>query len=504
MKLGYGKGGAFMNDTLFKIIKGKLVAGFTKIRMSNYKEKLNNRKNLIVLSSVLILTIVISVTISLNNTTKRQETLGINNRMDATAYRVTLGDKDIAIVTDKQDIYDVLTDIQTELSHRHGMEIAINEELVFENINPVVKEITPYEVIKSSIERDLSYDVYAYAININGEDFAFVESEEVANQLLEKIKEPYLNLVSESGSNISEVEIVESVEIVKKETSLSTIEDFDTALTLLQKGTTEEKVHKVKSGESYWTIANNSNLTVEELKQANPDKNEKLIHPGDSINLIVPKPYLTVATIEEKKYIKNTQFNKETEYTSALYKDQRQVKKKGIYGEVEVLAKVKKHNGVEIEEVILKEVVLSQPIAQIELQGTKALPPLQGTGIFISPTRGTLTSRYGMRWGKMHNGIDLASRTGTPIKAADGGVVTSAGWSGNYGLMVEIDHGGGWKTRYAHCSKIYVKVGDKVYKDKTISAVGNTGYSTGPHVHFEVLKHGVPQNPLNYVNKKYN
>lgn len=496
-----------MDDSLFRKIKQKLVAGFSRLKMKNYKIKLNNWKSLVAIGSVLTLVIVASVVIAFNNTIEREETLVMESTIDSTedtVFKVKYGGAEVGVVAYKQDIYDILKDIQLESLKKNGLQIAYNEEVSFEVVKLATNKITPKEVIKDRIMYSFTNNVYAYAISINGEDFAFVETEEMAELLLEEIKKPYEDLINNAGSNISEIEILEDVEVLKKETSIASIKDFDTVLALLQKGTTEEKVHIVQSGESYWTIARNNNLTVSELKEANPGKNEKLIHPGDEVNLIVPKPYLTVATIEELLYIKKTPFGKETEYTSSLYKDQRQVKKKGVYGEVEVLAKVKKHNGVEVDEEVLSEVVISLPVAQIELQGTKPLPPLQGTGIFMNPTRGTITSRFGMRWGRMHNGLDIGARTGTPIKAADGGVVTYAGWKGNYGLLVEIDHGGGWKTRYAHCSKIYVKVGEKVYKDKTIAAVGNTGNSTGPHLHFEVLKHGVPKNPSNYIGKKYN
>ena len=117
------------------------------------------------------------------------------------------------------------------------------------------------------------------------------------------------------------------------------------------------------------------------------------------------------------------------------------------------------------------------------------------------PTRGSISSRYGSRWGRMHWGLDIACRTGTPIKAADGGTVKSAGYNGAYGYMIEVNHGNGYVTRYAHCSKIYVKSGDKVYKGQTIGAVGSTGRSTGPHLHFEVLKNGVHQNPAKYLGR---
>jgi murein DD-endopeptidase MepM/ murein hydrolase activator NlpD len=115
------------------------------------------------------------------------------------------------------------------------------------------------------------------------------------------------------------------------------------------------------------------------------------------------------------------------------------------------------------------------------------------------PTRGSVSSRYGMRNGRMHKGLDIAASTGTSIKAADGGKVVFAGRKGAYGNLVEIDHGNGYKTRYGHCSAINVKRGDKVYKGQVIAKVGNTGRSTGPHLHFEVIKNGGNQNPASYV-----
>jgi murein DD-endopeptidase MepM/ murein hydrolase activator NlpD len=99
-----------------------------------------------------------------------------------------------------------------------------------------------------------------------------------------------------------------------------------------------------------------------------------------------------------------------------------------------------------------------------------------------------------------HSGIDIANRTGTPIYAADGGYVVAAGrdtWG--YGNQVVIDHGNGFKTRYAHLDKILVKAGQSVKKNDKIATMGSTGRSTGPHLHFEVIKNGVFRNPQPYL-----
>jgi murein DD-endopeptidase MepM/ murein hydrolase activator NlpD len=113
----------------------------------------------------------------------------------------------------------------------------------------------------------------------------------------------------------------------------------------------------------------------------------------------------------------------------------------------------------------------------------------------IWPTRGTVTSEYGNRWGRLHAGIDISAPTGTAIWAAKAGVVSFAGAQSGYGNTVIINHGGGMTTVYAHQSQIMVGSGQSVSQGQRIGSVGNTGRSTGPHLHFETRYNGSPQNP---------
>ncbi|OFX13939.1 MAG: hypothetical protein A2Z18_06240 [Armatimonadetes bacterium RBG_16_58_9] len=124
------------------------------------------------------------------------------------------------------------------------------------------------------------------------------------------------------------------------------------------------------------------------------------------------------------------------------------------------------------------------------------------TGNLIRPCSGNISSYFGYRVHpitkvyKLHTGVDIPADQGTAIKAAAGGTVIISGWQGAYGHAVVIDHGGGISTLYGHCSKLLVNVGDQVRQGETVAKVGSTGYSTGPHLHFEKRVNGKPVNPL--------
>lgn len=118
---------------------------------------------------------------------------------------------------------------------------------------------------------------------------------------------------------------------------------------------------------------------------------------------------------------------------------------------------------------------------------------------FSWPVTGRISSKYGMRWGSMHHGVDVAVPTGTPVRASAAGRVSFAGWNGGYGYLVTIDHGNRVETRYAHNSRIVVRVGQHVQRGDLIAYSGNTGRSTGPHVHFEIRQNGQSVDPMNYL-----
>ncbi|MEX2253304.1 MAG: peptidoglycan DD-metalloendopeptidase family protein [Thermoleophilaceae bacterium] len=140
-----------------------------------------------------------------------------------------------------------------------------------------------------------------------------------------------------------------------------------------------------------------------------------------------------------------------------------------------------------------------QAEVQQRLSGLPAGPAQRGSGALIIPTNGTFTSPFGSRWGRLHAGVDIAAPTGTAIRAAAAGRVVMAGMSGGYGNYTCIQHGGALSTCYGHQSRIGVSSGQSVSSGQVIGAVGNTGNSTGPHLHFETRINGSPVDPMGYL-----
>jgi murein DD-endopeptidase MepM/ murein hydrolase activator NlpD len=147
------------------------------------------------------------------------------------------------------------------------------------------------------------------------------------------------------------------------------------------------------------------------------------------------------------------------------------------------------------------EQVIQSKMAQRKKAGIYA----KGTGSLDWPLRGRITSRFGVRrhpyWGgrHTHTGLDIAAPYGEVIRAADGGEVIFSGWWDGYGKAVVIDHGKSISTVYAHMSRIYAQNGSKISKGQIIGLIGSTGYSTGPHCHFEVRVNGKPKNPMSFL-----
>jgi murein DD-endopeptidase MepM/ murein hydrolase activator NlpD len=142
---------------------------------------------------------------------------------------------------------------------------------------------------------------------------------------------------------------------------------------------------------------------------------------------------------------------------------------------------------------------LAAQSAQIATAATSGAPPAGSSSGLIWPVSGPVVSPFGIRWGRLHAGIDIAAPTGASVVASASGRVTYAGWMDGYGLIVVIQHVGGLATAYAHNSSLAVSTGQTVSQAQRVSSVGCTGHCYGPHLHFEVRVNGTPVDPMGYL-----
>ena len=200
--------------------------------------------------------------------------------------------------------------------------------------------------------------------------------------------------------------------------------------------------------------------------------------------------YVTRKEQYTEEYTLDTQYIEEYDW----YASEKEVVQEGSVGIHDVTALVTYINGTETGREITSDTVVSEPVAKIVKVGTKEKPA------FIKPLNGgSFSSGFGSRWGRAHEGVDWSCSVGTTVFASCKGTVVYAGWQNGYGNTIIISHGDGLKTRYAHLSSILVSNGQSVEQGTTIGKSGNTGNSTGPHLHFEILLDGEPVNPLNYL-----
>ncbi|NLJ78460.1 MAG: peptidoglycan DD-metalloendopeptidase family protein [Tissierellia bacterium] len=410
------------------------------------------------------------------------------------AVTVYLGDEMIGITRNEDEVLDILADIEEQLASTYDLDIVLNQDVEFKGINARRDSITPIEVLKSNIKSKFTFLVNGYALQVDGKEIGVLATEEEIEDLLNRIKEPYLK--GEDGdTDIVELNLLEEIEVTKKQVPLDRVVDVDKLFEYVTTGGKDIREHIVEVGESLWTIATIYKIPADDLIEANPNLDPDRIQIGERVKLIVSKPMITVETIERNRYTERIDYEVKVEQNSNMYTNEKKVKVEGSPGEKEVVARLIKHNGVVVDKEILEDNVIKEPTDQLVVRGTKEVPRTVATGSFLMPTRGSITSRYGIRNGRMHKGLDIAARTGTPIRAADGGRVTFAGNSGAYGNLVQIDHGNGYSTKYAHCSTIGVAAGQRVYRGQVIAKVGSTGRSTGAHLHFEILKNGRNINP---------
>ena len=423
------------------------------------------------------------------------------------AYLMKIGTYTVYLNT-IEDVYKVLelAKAKFDVENRFQVNIIADDE----------REINVYtaELISSSVEiqevetvgirvsqiqlRDALQSVPETEENVPEETVEEPETEPV-----EEEQEPEKEIPEPLGENedgLKAMSFGENVEITEAYVSKSLVTSPEEAADQITKESQKNEIYVVKSGDTLSTIANGHGLYVKDVVALNSGLTEStMLHIGDEIIITVPQPELTIMTVEQSTYEEEYFAEVEYVYNDNWYTTKSVVLQEQEAGYHEVTALITKRNGVEESREMIDEVILKEPVKKIVEIGTQTPPT------YIKPlSGGRQTSGYGKRKAPTkgastnHRAIDWATPTGTAIWASSGGTVSVAGWQSGYGYVVYINHPDGNQTRYGHLSKILVSTGQKVKQGQKIALSGNTGRSTGPHLHFELRVNGNPVNPYNY------
>jgi murein DD-endopeptidase MepM/ murein hydrolase activator NlpD len=372
---------------------------------------------------------------------------------DFTYYEYSYGGKVLGVVKNESAVYQTVSKPET----KETIDEKVGAPVVFDEgddiaVRKVVK-LSPSDVsvdgeddIISNIATLNGVKVMGQAIYSSGSSIGATASEAEAEELLRRVEERWMD--TESPDDFSEIEFTGEVTISEVKMEKNDIETADEIFAKLEQ---------------------------------------------TSFSAIGVK---TVKTVEyEEEYEEDPIYTR----TDERYEDYKLEVTPGAAGLRKVTADIVRVNGEIVSEIPTSYEIIKPAVASHKIRGAKKLPKAVGSGRFIRPAKGAITSPFGPRWGRMHKGLDIDINYGPVYAAGDGKVVYTGNKGDGYGVKIVIDHGDGYGTLYGHLSRSSVNVGDEVYKGQHIATSGNTGSSTGAHLHFEVSVHGVQRNPIEYL-----
>ncbi len=416
-------------------------------------------------------------------------------------YVVSASGEPIFTVLDEKAVYETVGELETNLKKDLGVEVDLLSEVQVER--SLVRDSKTYseEQIQTCLEEKLGGRVNAVAITVDGTPKVYVPDRQTAETVLETLKTTGATVAE--GEVLKDLVLKEDVQIEECQVAVRNLKSADAALEFIRLGEEKPVIYTVESGDTLWTIARENDMYVDNITTVNQINENAILSIGQELILSKSEPLISVVATVERQETESIPFETELKEDNSV--NGIKITQEGENGEKVVSYTATRVNGVTTEEVVTGETVTKEAKNRIVVRGNQVTLASRGitqsAGVYAGgvrltyPTQGTITQYFGR-----HTGIDIANRIGTSIVSAGDGIVTYVHYSNySYGNYVVVDHLNGIVTRYAHCNEIFVSTGQSVKAGETIASMGNTGNSTGPHLHFEVLVNGAFVNPFAYL-----
>ncbi|MNO33248.1 Murein hydrolase activator NlpD precursor [compost metagenome] len=435
-----------------------------------------------------------------------------------TYYKVLVKGEEIGKISQEAELDQLFEQKRQEYQVKYPESVMV---LQTDGITTEAEKAFKPEIDSSKTLDKLDGMLKAYAVGVqltvDGEVLGIVKDQETAAAVLKGVKEHYLpqaevstgaqlkktaasSSAKTSAAGTDSVEsaaIREQVAMAPVKADPNKVLSVEEAVKALTEGKEEPLTYTVQEGDTISGIAKLYDTTQAEIFKNNPTVKELTLQIGDTLQLTVPQPALTVVTVEQVAEQVVTEPEVVVRTSDQLAAGKSKVVRPGQTGLKTMQYRLTKENGQVVKEEWLGQAVVKASLPEVVYRGTKVVG--EGTGMFVWPVSGaTISSSYGERWGRVHKGVDLVSGNRT-IKAADAGTVSFAGVQNGYGNVVIVDHHNGYSTYYGHLSRISVSQGQRLEQGAQIGIMGNTGRSTGTHLHFEIRKNGTAINPMKYL-----
>lgn len=435
-------------------------------------------------------------------------------------YRIYINDEVVGLINNKEEYDTFIENHMKELLQQYPDQViyAPTNVRVEEEVTLLPVDSIDNQAVLSQVAEKADFKTSTNVVTIGEQKFAVKDTAVVESTLMDLMKyytgtenlakimdtENPIQALSETGSQYIGAKVVEPVKVESSYAAPDEVLTADQMRRMMLYGQKEPQ-QTVTFGEdsSLWYIARDYGLTEEELILLNPQveglKWGELL--GMELDVTPLNPIIHVQTEQEKVNVAPISY--ETEYIDdeTMLKGQTKVTQAGQNGEFLTRTKVEYVNGEQTNSTVVEETQLSEPVKEVIIRGTKVVSGV-GTGNWVWPTTSrNVTCGYLCYSG--HYAIDISASTGQSVYAADNGVVVSASYNAAYGNVILINHKNGYYTRYAHLNSMNVKAGDIVEAGQLIAGAGNTGNSTGTHLHFEIRTNTGSQpsyapNPLDF------
>lgn len=410
-----------------------------------------------------------------------------------TVYQYSYNGRVLGYVENQESVYNILDIAGKKLSSANDAKIRFKagQNVTFKLVSSSKKDIDTADQALNKLTYMTDIDVTAYGIYEDGNLKAVVDTESKAQSVLDNVLAYFRT--PDSGMTVKQIKFKNSVEIKPVNVMLTSVMTSSEAESMLEKGGQLTIQHIVMEDEDETSMGKTYGVSSDSIHVMQDENGEvhSVAESGDKVQLSKKSDPIVVTMKESGTMSEVIEYKTIKRKTKKMYKGDTEVIQKGVNGRQIITGTLVYENGKEVSRDISKKEVLKKSVDKIVLVGTNNKPKWYPTGTYIVPVKNeVITSYFGSRWGRVHGGLDFGMPIGTPIYASDGGTVSRASYYAGYGLCIEVTHNNGTFTRYGHCSKVVVNVGDKVAQGEKIGEVGNTGNSTGPHLHFEIHPNG--------------